>query len=158
MKRIKRLQLFWDLRKINKMPKRGSYRRYIYTKRPRSKIFKKKILIRKLISYYYCFPYNKKVRSLVIFSSKEKNKVTVDSSLNLMGTFESHLSVFVFRCKLVSSILDSKSLITSGGVLVNGVVTYYPNYILNNSDIVQLCEKNMKKYFNKFIRVSKPPR
>ena len=133
-------------------------RRYIYTKRVRASIIKKKLLVRKMINYYYNFPYSKKVNSLVVFSNKLKNKTTVDSGLNMLNVFESHLSVFVMRCKFVSNLLDSKSLITSGNVYVNGTAIYNPGYILNNADIVQLKYSYLADFKKKYILVSKPAR
>lgn len=157
-KRIKRLKLFWKLRWLIKLQKRGTMRRYIYTKRIRANIIKRKILIRKMINYYYNFSYNKKVHSLVVFSNKLKNKVTTNSGLNLLNVFESHLSVFIMRCKFVSNMLDSKSLITSGKVLVNGLVIYNPGYILNSTDIIQIKPSYFNKFFRKYIRINKPSR
>ena len=131
---------------------------YAYTKKTRSNIVKKKILIRKLVSYYYNFSYNKKLKSIVNFSKKLKNRTAVDSTSNIMNVFELHLSVFVLRCKFVSNILDSKSLITGGNLLVNGVVVYNPGYILNLGDIVQLKRSYSDFFFNKYIIINKPPR
>lgn len=157
-KRIKRLKLFWKLHWLIKLQKPGSIKKYIYTKRVRSTILKKKILMKKLIEYYYAFSYGRKVKSLIVFSNKEKNKSTIVSGKNLMNVFESHLSIFVLRCKLASNMLDCKSLITRGKILVNGKVVYNPGYILNSTDIVQLKSIEIAAFYNKFIKINKPSR
>ena len=133
-------------------------RRYIYTKRVRASIIKKKILVRKMIKYYYNFSFSKKVNSLVVFSKKLKNKTTTSSGLNMLNVFESHLAVFIMRSKFVSNMLDSKALITSGKVLVNGIVIYNPGYILNRADIVQIKPEYFKSFYKKYIKLNKPAR
>ena len=150
--------MLWDLRFITKLQKKGGNKYYFYTKKPRARILKKKFLIKKLVNYYYNFSFSKKIRSLLVFTKKLKNKVTTEYGLNLMNTFESHLSVFVLRCKYVSNMLDSKSLITSGGVLVNGVIVYNPGYVLNTCDIVQLNKFQVPLFIRRFLRINKPQR
>ena len=157
-KRIKRLKLFWKLYWLIKLQKRNSVRKYIYTKRVRAAILKKKVLMKKLIEYYYAFAYGRKIRSIITFSNKKKNQVTIVSGQNLMNIFESHLSVFVLRCKFASNMLDCKSLITRGKILVNGKIVYNPGYILNKTDIVQLRSNEVKNFYNKFLKINKPKR
>lgn len=157
-KRIKRLKLFWKLYWLIKLQKRGSVRKYIYTKRVRSAILKKKVLMKKLVEYYYAFAYGRKIKSIITFSNKKKNQVTIVSGQNLMNVFESHLSVFVLRCKFASNMLDCKSLITRGKILVNGKIVYNPGYILNKTDIVQLRSNEVNNFYNKFLKINKPKR
>lgn len=157
-KRIKRLRFARILKKLFKRNKSWTPRRYLYNKRPKKMMLKKKIAIKKMMFYFYNYPLNKQISKLMKYCKKEKHKISVNSTLNLINVFECKLCIFITRIRFASNVHKSKELITKGNILVNGLVIYRPDYILNIGDIIALRQAKYEDFYKEFLKFKKPRR
>jgi ribosomal protein S4 len=146
------------LRRLIGLNKNSTPQRFLCKFRPRAGILKKKILVKKLVYYYYSFSLKKKLKMLVKYNNKCLNYRTIDTTKNLMNIFSLHLCIFVLRSRLASNISKSKSLITKGNIFVNGKAIFNPGYILKEGDIVQMGYFSTKEFLRRIIHSDKPKR
>lgn len=155
-KRLKKLKFAWPLRRLIGLNKNTTPTRFFSNFRPRANILKQKVLVKKLVYYYYSFSTKKKLRLLLRYNARNLNHKTIDTTKNLMNIFSLHLCIFVLRCRLTFNISNAKSLITKGQILVNGKVIFDPGYILKDGDIIQVKHSRVKAFFKRIMRTGKP--
>jgi small subunit ribosomal protein S4 len=73
---------------------------------------------------------------------KEAQRITGDTSENLIGLLETRLDAVVYRMKFVPTVFSSRQFINHGHVLVNGVKVNIPSYLVKAGDVVTVREKS----------------
>jgi hypothetical protein len=73
--------------------------RYLfYIKKPKKILLKKKLYIKKMLSYYYSISNLKEIKKLIKYSKKINNSTTTVSTLkNFTNVLESRLCIFITR-------------------------------------------------------------
>jgi small subunit ribosomal protein S4 len=73
---------------------------------------------------------------------KEAQRITGDTSENLIGILETRLDAVVYRMKFVPTVFSSRQFINHGHIRVNGVKVNIPSYLVKEGDIVSVREKS----------------
>ena len=73
---------------------------------------------------------------------KEAQRITGDTSENLIGILETRLDAVVYRMKFVPTVFSSRQFINHGHILVNGVKVNIPSYLVKEGDLVTVREKS----------------
>jgi small subunit ribosomal protein S4 len=73
---------------------------------------------------------------------KEAQRITGDTSENLIGILETRLDAVVYRMKFVPTVFSSRQFINHGHILVNGVKVNIPSYLVKEGDTVTVREKS----------------
>ena len=73
---------------------------------------------------------------------KEAQRITGDTSENLIGILETRLDAVVYRMKFVPTVFSSRQFINHGHIRVNGVKVNIPSYLVKEGDIVTVREKS----------------
>jgi small subunit ribosomal protein S4 len=73
---------------------------------------------------------------------KEAQRITGDTSENLIGILETRLDAVVYRMKFVPTVFSSRQFINHGHILVNGAKVNIPSYLVKESDVVTIREKS----------------
>ncbi len=73
---------------------------------------------------------------------KEAQRISGDTSENLIGILETRLDAVVYRMKFVPTVFSSRQFINHGHVLVNGIKVNIPSYLVKEGDVVTVREKS----------------
>jgi small subunit ribosomal protein S4 len=73
---------------------------------------------------------------------KEAQRITGDTSENLIGILETRLDAVVYRMKFVPTVFSSRQFINHGHILVNGIKVNIPSYLVKEGDVVTVREKS----------------
>jgi small subunit ribosomal protein S4 len=73
---------------------------------------------------------------------KEAQRITGDTSENLIGILETRLDAVVYRMKFVPTVFSSRQFINHGHIRVNGVKVNIPSYLVKEGDIISVREKS----------------
>jgi small subunit ribosomal protein S4 len=73
---------------------------------------------------------------------KEAQRITGDTSENLIGILETRLDAVVYRMKFVPTVFSSRQFVNHGHILVNGVKVNIPSYLVKEGDVVTVREKS----------------
>jgi small subunit ribosomal protein S4 len=73
---------------------------------------------------------------------KEAQRITGDTSENLIGILETRLDAVVYRMKFVPTVFSSRQFINHGHIRVNGVKVNIPSYLVKQGDIISVREKS----------------
>ena len=73
---------------------------------------------------------------------KEAQRITGDTSENLIGILETRLDAVVYRMKFVPTVFSSRQFINHGHIRVNGVKVNIPSYLVKEGDVVTVREKS----------------
>ena len=73
---------------------------------------------------------------------KEAQRITGDTSENLIGILETRLDAVVYRMKFVPTVFSSRQFINHGHIRVNGIKVNIPSYLVKEGDVVTVREKS----------------
>jgi len=73
---------------------------------------------------------------------KEAQRISGDTSENLIGILETRLDAVVYRMKFVPTVFSSRQFINHGHVQVNGIKVNIPSYLVKEGDVVTVREKS----------------
>ena len=73
---------------------------------------------------------------------KEAQRITGDTSENLIGILETRLDAVVYRMKFVPTVFSLFQFVNHGHILVNGVKVNIPSYLVKEGDVVTVREKS----------------
>ena len=73
---------------------------------------------------------------------KEAQRITGDTSENLIGILETRLDAVVYRMKFVPTVFSSRQFINHGHIRVNGIKVNIPSYLIKEGDVVTVREKS----------------
>ena len=73
---------------------------------------------------------------------KEAQRITGDTSENLIGILETRLDAVVYRMKFVPTVFSSRQFINHGHIQVNGVKVNIPSYLVREGDVVTVRDKS----------------
>jgi len=73
---------------------------------------------------------------------KEAQRITGDTSENLIGILETRLDAVVYRMKFVPTVFSSRQFINHGHIRVNGIKVKIPSYLVKEGDVVTVREKS----------------
>ena len=73
---------------------------------------------------------------------KEAQRISGDTSENLIGILETRLDAVVYRMKFVPTVFSSRQFINHGHVQVNGKKVNIPSYLVKEGDVVTVREKS----------------
>ena len=73
---------------------------------------------------------------------KEAQRITGDTSENLIGILETRLDAVVYRMKFVPTVFSSRQFINHGHIQVNGVKVNIPSYLVKEGDVVTVRDKS----------------
>ena len=129
-------------------------RHLFYIRKPKKILLKKKLYIKKMLSYYYSISKTKEINQLIKYSNTTTALSTINNVKNFINVLESKLSIFIVRIGFVSNSNESQSVITRGNIIVNGKIIYKPSYNLKKGDIIQfnnfyIKQLKYKKNINK---------
>ena len=147
-----RLKFVWPLKLLTRISSLRTPKFYLYYRKPRKILLKKKICIKKMLYYYYNISFNKSIKGFINFSKKQRHIVTIQYSNNFTNILESKLCIFLLRIRFASNIWISKQFITKGYICVNGDVNFNPGYLLNINDIVQWVWNSYIEYKIKYFK------
>jgi small subunit ribosomal protein S4 len=73
---------------------------------------------------------------------KEAQRITGDTSENLIGILETRLDAVVYRMKFVPTVFSSRQFINHGHIRVNGIKVNIPSYLVKEGDVITVREKS----------------
>ena len=73
---------------------------------------------------------------------KEAQRITGDTSENLIGILETRLDAVVYRMKFVPTVFSSRQFINHGHIRVNGIKVNIPSYLVKEGEVVTVREKS----------------
>ena len=110
--------------------------------------YKMRFLERKKLSFFYG-NLSKKQLQKIINQAKNAHSRTAEKFLALL---ESRLDVILYRIYFSESISASRQLIAHSNVLVNGVITRQPGFLLKPGDTISIVNSEISKTKNQIIQ------
>ncbi len=71
---------------------------------------------------------------------KEASRLKGDAGQNLIGLLERRLDAVVYRMKFVPTVFAARQFVNHKHVKVNGKVVNIPSYMVQEGDVIEVCE------------------